>query len=213
LFIQSFREDYLLTYLSQGLVLGGTAAAQPGPLQAYLLSQTMNNGWRRTLPAAFAPLLSDGPIVLLVILVLTRTPDWSLQILRVAGGIFLLYLAFGAYRSYRTAVTATPQPWQSSQQGMFKAVMMNFLSPNPYIFWATIAGPIFLSGWQQAPSKGISFVLGFYLTLIGGFMVFIALFALTKRLDKRVRRLLSGFSALALLFFGMYQLWQGLGQF
>ena len=202
----------MLVYLSQGLILGGTAAAQPGPLLAYLLSQTIRNGWRRTLPAAFAPLISDIPIVLLVILVLTRTPDWSLHLLRIIGGLFLLYMAYGAYKSYKTAVTATPQPLQTTHQGMLNAALMNLLSPNPYIFWATIAGPIFIAGWRQSPDNGVSFVLGFYLALIGGFMAFIALFALTKRLDARISRLLSGFSALALLLFGLYQLWLGMSQ-
>ena len=97
----------MLTYLLQGLTIGFASGAQPGPFQAYIISQTLSRGWRRTWIAAFAPLLSDGPIVLLVILVLTRTPDWSLQLLRVIGGLFLLYLAYGAYRSYRSAVTTT----------------------------------------------------------------------------------------------------------
>lgn len=202
----------MLVYLSQGLILGGTAAAQPGPLLAYLLSQTINNGWRRTLPAAFAPLISDIPIVLLVILVLTRTPDWSLQLLRLIGGLFLFYLAYGAFKSYRKNVTTTTQSVQTTNKGIVNAAMMNLLSPNPYIFWATIAGPIFIAGWRQSPEKGVSFVLGFYLTLIGGFMAFIVLFALTKRLDARVSRLLSGLSVLALLFFGLYQLWLGISQ-
>ena len=199
----------MLSFLTQGLVLGATAAAQPGPFQAYLLSQTLKNGWRRTLPAAFAPLISDGPIVLLVILVLTRSPDWSLQILQIAGGFFLIYLAFGAYKNYKTADDTVPQPLESSNQSLFKAALMNFLSPNPYIFWATIAGPIFIAGWRQAPIYGISFVFGFYLTLVGGFMLFIRLFAVTKRLNVRVSQALSGLSALALLLFGFFQLWQG----
>ena len=202
----------MLVYLSQGLVLGGTAAAQPGPLLAYLLSQTIRNGWRRTLPAAFAPLISDGPIVLLVILVLARTPDWSLQVLRVIGGLFLLYLAYGAYKSYKTAVATAPQTVQSTHKGVLNAALMNLLSPNPYIFWGTIAGPIFIAGWRQAPGNGLSFVLGFYLTLICGFMAFIALFAFTKRFDARVSRILSGISALALLIFAFYQLWLGVSQ-
>lgn len=202
----------MFVYLSQGLILGGTAAAQPGPLLAYLLSQTVRNGWRRTLPAAFAPIISDGPIVLLVILVLTHTPDWSLHVLRVIGGIFLLYLALRAFKSYRTAVTTTQPKLESSHKGLLNASLMNLLSPNPYIFWATIAGPIFIAGWRQAPGNGVSFVLGFYLTLIGGFIAFIALFALTKRLDRRVSRFLSGFSVLALLLFGIYQIWQGMIQ-
>lgn len=202
----------MLAFLSQGLLLGGTAAAQPGPLQAYLLSQTINNGWKRTLPAAFAPLLSDVPIVLLVLTVLTRSPAWSLQLLRICGGLFLLYLAFRAYKSYRLAVTTSAPPAETAHKGMLNAALMNLLSPNPYIFWATIAGPIFIAGWKQSPGNGLSFVLGFYLTLIGGFMAFILLLAQTERLDARLSRLLSGFSALALLLFGLYQLWLGFSQ-
>ena len=150
----------MFAYLSQGLLLGGTAAVQPGPLLAFLLYQTVKNGWRRTLPAAFAPLISDIPIVLLVILVLTRTPDWSLHLLRIIGGLFLLYLAYGAYKSFKTAATAAPQTLQTTHQGMLNAALMNLLSPNPYIFWATIAGPIFIAGWRQSPGNGVSFVLG-----------------------------------------------------
>lgn len=172
----------------------------------------MNVGWRRTLPAAFAPLISDIPIVLLVLLVLTRTPEWSLQLLRIIGGIFLLYLAYEAYRSYRTAITETAPSVPTTQKGVLNAALMNLLNPNPYIFWGTIAGPILIAGWRQSPGNGVSFVLGFYLTLIGGFMAFIILFALTKRLDVRVSRVLSALSAVALLFFALYQLWFGISQ-
>ena len=72
----------MVWYLLQGLGYGGAAAAQPGPFQAYLLSQTLKNGLRSTLVAALAPLMSDGPIVLLVLLVLTQMPDWFVAALR-----------------------------------------------------------------------------------------------------------------------------------
>lgn len=200
----------MLAFLTQGLVLGGTAAAQPGPLQAYLLSQTLHHGWRKTIPAAFAPLLSDGPIVLFVLLLLTSTPEWSLSVLQVIGGLFLLYLAYGAFKNFKTAVTTLPQPINISNQSLFKATLMNILSPNPYIFWATIAGPIFIAGWREQPLYGVGFVLGFYLTLVGGFLAFVALFAQTKRLDRKTARMLSGISALALFLFALYQIFQGL---
>lgn len=202
----------MLVYLSQGLILGGTAAAQPGPLLAYLLSQTMNNGWKRTLPVAFSPLVSDGPIVLLVILVLTHAPEWSLQVLRIIGGLFLLYLAYGAYKRYRTTEASARPLVESRSTGLLNAALMNLLSPNPYIFWATIAGPIVIAGWRQSPSQGLSFVFGFYFTLIGGFMAFITLFAITQRLDARLNRVMSALSALALLIFAIYQLWLGASQ-
>ena len=199
----------MIPFLTQGLLLGGTAAAQPGPFQAYLLSQTLKNGWRRTFWAAFAPLMSDGPIVLLVLLILTQTPDWFLILLRLTGGGFLLYLAWGAYKSFKDFVMVEPDE-DASKQTIFEAALMNALSPNPYIFWATIAGPILIEGWRLSPSFGISFLLGFYGTLVGGFIGFIAIFAIARQLDPRINRLLSGFSAIVLFVFAIYQIYQGI---
>ena len=95
-------------YLLQGIGFGLAAAAQPGPFQAYLLSQTMQNGWRRTLPAACAPLISDGPIILLVLWVLSRVPAWLQRGLHLAGGLFILYLAWGAWRAWRACAGSAP---------------------------------------------------------------------------------------------------------
>lgn len=201
----------MLIYLTQGLLLGGAAAAQPGPFQAYLLSQTLRHGWRRTIWAAFAPLLSDGPIVALVLLVLTQTPDWLLHVLQIGGGLFLLTLAWSAYRAVQTAVPNQLPPETAVRRSLLQAAMMNALSPNPYIFWATIAGPILIEGWRQSPSWGASFVFGFYGTLIGGFAAFVIFFALTRRIDPRLNEWLAYFSAAALFLFGLYQLAQGIG--
>ena len=80
----------MLFYLLQGITLGLSAAATPGPFQAFLLSQSARIGWRRSLPAACAPLLSDGPIIVLVMLILTSMPGWFLEMLRFGGGLFLV---------------------------------------------------------------------------------------------------------------------------
>jgi len=77
------------------------AAAQPGPFQAYLISQTLSNGWRRTLPAALAPLISDGPIIVLTLVVLSHVPVWFQRFLYIAGGLFILYLAYSAFVAWR----------------------------------------------------------------------------------------------------------------
>jgi threonine/homoserine/homoserine lactone efflux protein len=91
-----------------------------------------------------------------------------------------------------------------------QATLVNALNPNPYIFWSVVAGPILLEGWRQSARLGISFVIGFYGTLIGGFAGFILLFASARRLDPRLSRILSAISAIALLVFGLYQLWLGI---
>ena len=83
-------------YIIQGPGYGFAAAVKPGPFQTYLISQTLSKGWKRTLPTALAPLLSDGPIITLCLLVLSQVPAWLQRFLYIAGGLFILYLAFGA---------------------------------------------------------------------------------------------------------------------
>lgn len=203
----------MISYFIQGLLLGFPAAATPGPLQAYFLGQTMKNGWRRTLPSAFAPLISDGPIVLVVAVLLAQTPEWFLISLRFAGGLFILYLAFDAIRAVRSAeADYMPSP-DLSNRGILKAALTNLLSPNPYIFWTVVAGPILLDAWRQTATYGLGFLLGFYGTLIGGFAMTIMVFAAIGRLNWRLMRLLSVVSALALLIFGFYQIAIGLTYF
>ena len=46
----------------QGSTLGITAGAAPGPMQAYLISETLSGGWRKALPLIFVPIISDAPI-------------------------------------------------------------------------------------------------------------------------------------------------------
>ena len=43
-------------YLLQGILFGFAAAAQPGPLQTYIISQALARGWKKSILAAFAPL-------------------------------------------------------------------------------------------------------------------------------------------------------------
>jgi threonine/homoserine/homoserine lactone efflux protein len=153
-------------YLLQGIGYGFAAAAQPGPLQTYIISQALEKGWRRALPAAFAPLVSDGPIIALCLLVLSQVPPWFERVLYVGGGAFVLYLAYGAYRAWwNFAPTAMPAE-VAAQRSVFKAALVNLLSPGPYIFWSLVTGPILVAGWREAPGLGVVFMLGFYVTFV-----------------------------------------------
>jgi threonine/homoserine/homoserine lactone efflux protein len=199
----------MLTLILQGLGYGFAAAVQPGPFQTYVLSQALNRGWRRALPMALAPLLSDAPIIVLVLLVLSQVPDWLLRFLYVASGLFILTLAWGAFKAWRTFDAEATLEARPSQQGLLKATLMNMLSPGPYIFWSLVTGPILLEGWREAPAIGIGFLAGFYAAMVASLAVLILLFGLAKHLGPKVNRILLGISVIALTGFGLYQLWRG----
>lgn len=199
------------------LMAGGYAfasAVQPGPFFAYLVSESLTHGWRRTLPAAFAPLLSDGPIIVAVLFVLTRLPSAMLTYLRLAGGLFLLVLAYGAFRSWRTLRPNAPPPAPAShRQTVMRGALVNLLNPGPWLAWSLVLGPLLLNAWRESPVNGVGMLVGFYGVLVLTMGTIIIVFGVARQLGPRLTRALVGLSALALLAFGIFQLvlgWQAL---
>ena len=131
------------------------------------------------------------------------------RVLYIAGGLFILYLAYSTYKAWRNFGPSIPAAELETQQSVLKAALMNALSPNPYIFWTLITGPILLKGWRETPVNGIGFLAGFYVTMIGSLAAIILVFGTAARLGPKVNRALLGISAIALFCFGLYQLWLG----
>jgi threonine/homoserine/homoserine lactone efflux protein len=199
----------VIAYIIQGIGYGFAAAVQPGAFQTYIFSQTLERGWRRTLPSALAPLVSDGLVIALVLLVLSQVPPWFQSGLCFAGGLFVLYLAYGSFVAWRGRTTVADIEDGPRRQSLLKAAIMNLLSPGPYVYWSLVAGPILLAGWRLAPANGLGFLLGFYGTMIATLGGLILLFGTARRLGPKVNHALLGISALALTVFGLYQLWLG----
>jgi threonine/homoserine/homoserine lactone efflux protein len=199
----------VLSYLILGVTYAFAAAVQPGQLQAYLISQTLANGWRRTMPAALAPILSDMPIVALVLLVLTRLPRLFLPLLQSTGGVFLLYLAWGAFRATRAHAEATAAPGRPPYRTLSDAVLVNLLNPNPYLGWSLVLGPLLVRAWRQSPATGLAFVAAFYATMVAATASIVLLVALARSAGPRIARALVKVSAVALAGVGVYQLWSG----
>ena len=197
----------MLTYLILGMTYAFAAAVQPGPLQAYIVSQTLSHGWRRALPAAFSPLLSDGPIIVLVLLVLTRLPAGLILGLRLAGGVLLLLFAFLAARTWRHYEADEAAPAGVQPRSLLGATAVNLMSPGPYLGWSLVMGPLLLKGWREAPANGIAMLAGFYGVMVLSMAAIIVLAGAARGLGPRANRAMIGLSALALAGLGVYQLW------
>ncbi len=199
----------MLKYVAIGGSLAFAAAVQPGPLQAYLFSRVTAIGWRRTLPAALSPLLSDGPIALLALLVLGRLSPGVQSILRLAGGVLLLYLAWGAFQQWRRNDSQPSEQVEKTPNTLFEAALVNLLNPNPYLGWTLVLGPTVVSAWQETPSSGVAVVVAFYATMVTTMAVLIFLFGSARLLGTRFQRVLMFVSVLILVGLGFYQLAMG----
>jgi threonine/homoserine/homoserine lactone efflux protein len=174
------------------ILIGGgfafAAAAQPGPLQAFLLSRVAAVGWKRTLPAAFAPLISDGPIALIMLTLLHRVAHGFEAILRGAGGLVLLYFAFRTFMEWRRFGKGSERESPSSPRTLLQAVAVNFINPGPWIGWSLIVGPVALKAWAETPVNAIVLVASFYIVMVGSLLAFIMALGTTSCLGPRGRR-------------------------
>jgi len=202
----------MINYLIFGLTYAFACVVQPGPFQAFLFSQSIKNGWRKTIPLVFAPIMSDIPVILLVLLVLTNVPHEVLQGLQIVGGLFLLYLAYTAYKSWRT-FTPNVNKDIAPQFTVFKAVLVNLLNPNPYLAWSLVLGPFLIKAWNEAPANGIVLLISFYGSMVIYSIGLTGLFAAARNLGPRISRIALGVSVIAFAVFGFYQLWNGISDF
>ena len=200
-------------FFSQGAALGLTAAATPGSLQTLLISETLLGGIKRGARVTLAPLITDAPIIVAVLFVLQRVPSIVVQILSLAGGVFVLYLAWGLFKQWRHGLQATvavegtqPIGWK----GLWRASIVNWLNPNPYLFWTLVGGPTLIAALNQAVWYGVAFLVGMYSVFIGGMLIIAAVFHFARRLGPRVVRGLLLISIGILVIFGILLIQRGL---
>jgi threonine/homoserine/homoserine lactone efflux protein len=199
----------LIPLILQGAGLGLTACISPGPLLVYLITQSLSGGWKRGAIVAFAPLISDAPIIIAILLLLNRLPPLFLRLISIVGGIFIFYLAWGLWQKWRLDKQFIPDLGSTVHLNLGRAVLMNYLSPGPYMFWTLVNGPLLLRALHQSILHGIVFLVSFYGIFIGGMLVLAGIFAQARRLGPRLVRALLLVSIVILILFGASLLVQG----
>jgi threonine/homoserine/homoserine lactone efflux protein len=202
----------------EGLIVGGVslgflAAVQPGAFQTYVINAALSLGWRRGIFAIFAPLIADIPIILVVVFVLGQVVPPTVKIvLRIVGGLFLLWLAFTTWRQLSAGFTIGGNVSQSAGQATLKrAVLMILLSPGPYIAWSTFNGALLLQGLEQSPLHAAAFLAAFYVTFLFLLALIVVVFDRLRRLDERITRGVLRLTLFILVVFGLLLIVQGLG--
>lgn len=155
----------MITFLTTGTILGLSAGFAPGPLLALVISETLQHDIRAGIKVAFAPILTDLPIIGLSLLVLTRLSRFQniLGIISIIGAFFIIYLGIKNITIKEIQLNSATVPGRS----LLKGILVNCLSPHPYLFWLTVGGPTTIRGMDLGlPSAGI-FILSFYLLLVG----------------------------------------------
>ncbi len=99
----------------------------------------------------------------------------------------------------------------ASQSTLKRAVLMNFLSPGPYIAWSTFNGALLLQGLEQSPIHAAAFLIAFYGTFLSILALIVLVFDRLRRLDERITRAALRLTLVILVAFGLLLILQGLG--
>jgi threonine/homoserine/homoserine lactone efflux protein len=148
--------------------LGLSGGLSPGPLLALVVTETMARGRSAGLAVAAAPLLTDGPIIAVTILLLNRIEDSqsALGALSLVGAGLLASYGVAALRAAEIQLDqleAEPRVWQA----LAKGVLANLLNPSPYLFWLAIGTPLLLRAHRIGLLTAIGFLAVFYTALVG----------------------------------------------
>lgn len=167
-------QDTILTVL----LLSFIAAITPGPLMALIIGETLKHGKIAGIKIGIAPLLTDLPIMLVSIFILSKLSELSflLGTISLFGACYLVYLAYGSITIKKVHLdTAT------GNSSLMKGIIANFLNPNPYIFYFTIMGNIMLKGMK------VNFLYGplYVFIFLGVFVLINIILALSVHAAKR----------------------------
>jgi threonine/homoserine/homoserine lactone efflux protein len=179
--------------------------------------QTLSFGRQYGLWLILAPLLSDLPVVLIVLVILGRAGDSLLSLISIVGGGFIFYIAWGVWGQLQAGgINLDLDDAESSQQypdivlGLRRTMIINVMSPGPWLFWGTVIGPLFIEAWDDSPTNGLTLVVGFYTVFLIVLAAGVLLFHQARRMGEQVVNRLMWLGMAILIVFGTLLWWQGL---
>lgn len=201
--------------IAPAIYLGATATIMPGPLQTYVINTALAHGWRKSLLLGFTPLLADIPIMIIVLFVAQQFSPDLLRALNILGGVFILFLAYSGFKSYRQGATIggsardAVEP-TSAAKILGRGILINALSPVPLIFWSTLHAPNILRASSASIWTSVLYIAAFYGVFFAGITLFVLAFDRVRHLNPRFTRLLILITIVVLALFGVALIYQGL---
>ena len=192
-----------MTEFLLGLGLGLGAGLSPGPLQALVMTSTLRRGFGAGVRVAIAPLVTDAPIIALTVALISTIPEARVRAIAIAGGLALV--AMGIWEIVRARRNSVEMGDQSGGgDDVLRGVIVNGLSPHPWLFWIGVGAPVLVTAWRVSPGRAVAYLSGFYLAIIGSKVAIAAVVALgRKRLSTEWRYRLLVVSGTLLVIFGI----------
>jgi len=155
----------LIEFLALGSFLGLAAGTSPGPLLAVTISETLQHGKWEGIKVAISPLITDLPIILSILYILSHLTNYNsiIGVIAFFGASYLIYSGVESLKIKKDRIELSVE----KNDALKKGIIVNFGNPHPYLFWISIGGPIIFKSMNTHISATILFILGFYSFLVG----------------------------------------------
>jgi len=155
----------MIDLITIGIILGLSAGLAPGPLLTLVISETLRHDIRSGVKVAFSPIFTDIPIIILTLFVLSQLSDFHmiLGIISLIGGCVILFMG------YESMNPKSPESdfLETKPKSLLKGILVNALSPYPYLFWFSVGGPIISRAINLNMMAAFAFLGSFYILVIG----------------------------------------------
>ena len=128
----------MIHYVTIGTVLGLSAGLAPGPLLTLVISETIMHDIRAGIKVALAPLVTDLPIIVLTVFILSRLSGFHdiLGVISLVGGLLVLVMGIQGIKTKGVDIDIQ----KTGSRSLAKGILVNILSPHPYLFWLSVGG-------------------------------------------------------------------------
>ncbi len=155
----------IIEFLALGSFLGIASGISPGPLLTITISDTLQHGKWEGIKVAISPFITDLPIVLSILFILSYLTSYNFIIGIVAffGASYLIYSGIESVKIKQKSAEFK----LNKKAALKRGIIVNFGNPHPYIFWFSIGGLIIFKSFSIHVWATILFIIGFYSFLVG----------------------------------------------
>ncbi|MEM0061324.1 MAG: LysE family transporter [Fervidicoccaceae archaeon] len=140
----------LLDAVLQGIALGISLAAPPGPVNAIIASKSLRS-WKRGASVGFGALTADLIFMIMSVYLGYLIPPKFMPAISLLGFAFLAWLAYGVLKS---SASYTEKVKEKSGSSYFTGLAMGLTNPFQIMWWVTV-------GVSLVKSLGLQIFLGF----------------------------------------------------
>lgn len=155
----------MIHYLTIGTLLGLSSGFTPGPLLTLVISETLEHDIKSGIKVAIAPIITDLPIILITVFIISKLSGFQ----NILGGISLLggcvILRIGYKGLFFKGVELNIE--QKKSNSFTKGILVNVLSPHPYVFWFSVGAPTLNKAFNHSIASFSLFLISFYFFIVG----------------------------------------------